>query len=724
MTRKSRQTSGARNRPESTEAGGHNLPERLAYSLGLALAVLVVVCRLSFPSEDAGTGSGALYVVLSLASAFLVALGGRGWLRSPRASIPFSALCLWLFLAAFRADYRFPAEILAWEWAAVGILAFTLARQVPWTGLMPWIALLSALAIAQSSLAVWQIAVDFPAMRRQYERSDPAFIEELRAIGIEPGTTGERLFRDRLYASEPFGAFGHPNSLAGLLVLVLPLIVATFFGARRPSARWLGALMTVLVLAALLLSKSRSAWLAVGLQALLAVCLGRWLLSRLPHPRLRLAGSILGLALLVGSLAALGKLDRLVVTESLKSLSYRIEWWRGSVPLIAGSPFFGVGLGNFAAQYPRHKLPFSSEEITDPHNFMIELAASGGLPAAILYLAALCLGLAAIWRNQNRVAEACREQTTLARLPHWWWVGSVAGLVLVLLLEPPGHFGLIGGAFALAAFGIIATISRGSDGVSPSALHAGAFLGVLGLHVHWLAAGGVGFPSLLLPCWILVATAAASPTPESAKATLARRLSIVGPLLLGTLFITTQYLPLVRRDQIRLTARMTNEAEQTKALCAEAEALPGDQAGWLRLAEWHFAVLASSKGSASRPRERQLEDYRAAQMAFSRAIALEPARAATFARLGDLHALASELGLDPEAAARRAEAWSAAVERYPNLASGRFQFGMALLATNRTDDAADQFRLALDLDRSPHPDKKLSPAQREAAQKYATPHSP
>ncbi len=43
--------------------------------------------------------------------------------------------------------------------------------------------------------------------------------------------------------------------------------------------------------------------------------------------------------------------------------------------------------GNFKSVYPHYKLPQASEEIGDPHNFMLEIAASVGLPGLLLFLA-------------------------------------------------------------------------------------------------------------------------------------------------------------------------------------------------------------------------------------------------------------------------------------------------------------------------------------------------
>ena len=79
--------------------------------------------------------------------------------------------------------------------------------------------LFRSLTASNAVVAVWQSAVSMPQMRRQFERRDPEFMRQVAAMGIAPGSAEEARFRDRLYSKEPYGTFGHPNSLAGLLAL-------------------------------------------------------------------------------------------------------------------------------------------------------------------------------------------------------------------------------------------------------------------------------------------------------------------------------------------------------------------------------------------------------------------------------------------------------------------------------------------------------------------------
>jgi hypothetical protein len=111
-----------------------------------------------------------------------------------------------------------------------------------------------------------------------------------------------------------------------------------------------------------------------------------------------------------------------VLTEALKSLQYRLEYWWSSLQVIKEAPVFGVGPGQFRQHYLVHKLPQSSEEIADPHNLLLDAWANGG----ILALIGLCWllfelirgpfkasGSVPAARNESGIAGAARVATAL-----------------------------------------------------------------------------------------------------------------------------------------------------------------------------------------------------------------------------------------------------------------------------------------------------------------------
>lgn len=705
-------------------------PFSAARYLGLSLATASMSARTLFPSEDAVEGSGITFLLVELVALLLLFLGTLE--RTVIQSVWSWVTACWLFFLAwiwfgsFFASYAFPAKMLAWEWTAVGGLYLAIRRESFRIGPRPFALALIVVGLTQSLYAGWQVTVEYPRLRQLYERRDPEFLEQMRGIGVTPGTVEEARFRDRLYSSEPYGGFGHPNSLAGLLVLTLPLVLAFVFLPLRggPVAGMGGLLALVVIAAALVITKSRSAWIGTFLSLALWSAIS-WSEGR----RLRRlvwiwGGTVTLLGCLVAAFFAAGILDRLVLSESFKSLQYRLEWWEGSVGVLREHPWRGVGFGNFASRYLAFKLPFSSEEIQDPHNFLLELACCAGIPAMVGYLGILVASLLELMAG----SKGAEEETLIAsakivRGAHsWWWIGTGMAGGLVYLLQPAGALGPMGLGIGLALLSLVAVVAAPDTWRLDQRLRRAIGCGVVGLHVHWLASGGVSFPALALPCWILLASghdgtkAKSFPAGGLRSPTFGGLGSVVLVILLAAglaVFVNSLYLPAQKRDQILASVRNYEEEEVGAVLDHAAQVFPDDQTGWNRLADWQLRRMA--RFGAVGKREEASRAYAAAEDALTRAIALEPNRSANHRKLGELYAEAARHGLDPGAGGKSVQAFGRAVDLYPNSAVRRWEYGVALDRVGEKQDARVQFRRALELDETPHPDKKLSSEQRRAA---------
>ena len=209
------------------------------------------------------------------------------------------------------------------------------------------------------------------------------------------------------------------NSLAG----VFGAVAGDAGGSdrQRPceaASGWLGMAVCLIPIAAcLLLTKSRSGYAAacVGIAGWL------WLLWQRQGDEFRIgwklpAAALAGVAVLLIS-AALAVEGPSVLGRASKSFGYRLQYWQSSLRMIADHPWFGCGPGNFQAAYTQYKLPEASEEIADPHNFLLEIWATAGIPAALAFLAVLgCF--------------ASRGQGSGARVSEELEIGQVGG-------EPP-----------------------------------------------------------------------------------------------------------------------------------------------------------------------------------------------------------------------------------------------------------------------------------------------
>ena len=164
----------------------------------------------------------------------------------------------------------------------------------------------------------------------------------------------------------PGGTFGNRNFLAHLMAIGTPLLVLLVLEARSQRRAALAATGLGLMVAAMVLTRSRAAWLGAVISTI--VMLGAWLIARhggrrvLALPRLRLAG----LAVAVAVLAALLLPNRLSwrsdspYRDTMRDLTnYREGSGRGrliqyanSLRLIGIDPVFGTGPGNWPVKYP------------------------------------------------------------------------------------------------------------------------------------------------------------------------------------------------------------------------------------------------------------------------------------------------------------------------------------------------------------------------------------
>ncbi len=251
---------------------------------------------------------------------------------------------------------------------------------------------------AMSFVGLEQVLVSLPANRAKYA-ADPESVLAEYGFDAPPGSPRRAQFEDRLNSPEPFANFALANSLASLLCLGVFLtggwltssILLDAATQKEKVLRWgsLAGLSIALLtqLNCLLLTRSRTAYLSMLL------ALGFWLILewmrgkvRLTGRTLRMVGGAVSAFVLVG-FGWLLTVDSLVFTEASKSISYRLEYWQATLAMIRQHAWTGVGLGNFQAYYPQYKLEQASEIIADPHNWVLDVAATLSVPIALLAVA-------------------------------------------------------------------------------------------------------------------------------------------------------------------------------------------------------------------------------------------------------------------------------------------------------------------------------------------------
>ena len=163
----------------------------------------------------------------------------------------------------------------------------------------------------------------------------------------------------------PGGTFGNRNFVAHIAAIGLPTLVWCTVTARRPFGALLGSLGAAVLAAALVLSRSRAAWLAVV--ASIIVLLVPMLASRKYWRGGMVGGRFarLSLAAAIGGMAAIALPNALnwnsespyldsargVVDYKKGSGRGRLAQYANSLDMALANPVFGVGPGNWPVEY-------------------------------------------------------------------------------------------------------------------------------------------------------------------------------------------------------------------------------------------------------------------------------------------------------------------------------------------------------------------------------------
>lgn len=223
----------------------------------------------------------------------------------------------------------------------------------------------------------------------------------LGAAGVEAWSALSDLAEYRKALSDPYlaqGIMGHKNFTSSAMALGVP--AAWYLNQRHSGAgRTLAVVVGLLSVATIVLLRTRSIWIGVGLWTLFA--LTQNLRSWKP-----LAGA-LTLALLVG--AALVAQPR-VRADLLDPTNLRIRevFWSHSLQMIDAAPWTGVGAGQWRIHFPGYGLrgmnPSVAEGVTAevrPHNDALWVTAEHGLPGLATWIL-LWGGLFIAWWRTRR----------------------------------------------------------------------------------------------------------------------------------------------------------------------------------------------------------------------------------------------------------------------------------------------------------------------------------
>ena len=249
----------------------------------------------------------------------------------------------------------------------------------------------------------------------------------------------------------PGGMLGNRNFIAHVAAMGLPILVWLSATARSSARALVGAAAILMLAAALVLSRTRAAWLALIIWALIVapvVWMRRDIIAASLAPRriLLLTG-----ALLTGVLLALlvpngldWKSDSPYLDSALGVVNYRegsgagrLKQYENSLKMARAHPVLGVGPGNWPAEYPGFAAR-SDPSILDangmtanpwPSSDWIAAIAERGVLASVALAALVALLLITAWRCWREESRPMRER-----------LGALAGGSVVLIGAIEGSF--------------------------------------------------------------------------------------------------------------------------------------------------------------------------------------------------------------------------------------------------------------------------------------------
>lgn len=197
--------------------------------------------------------------------------------------------------------------------------------------------------------------------------------------------------------------FSHPNIYAFYLVLLIGL--ALYVRSSRvirltPQVRTLISLYTPLLVAFLMLTKTRSAWMSCALMVLIyALRIDRRFLACFLVVPVLLAGnpSLLDRLTNITKATEVDSFSQLDESTRLNSFVWRQVLWESSIPAIMDKPLLGHGLESFKPSTPSF-FPLIGPQGIDGHNFYLQTAFEMGL----LGVLALVWLLGSIGRQVSR----------------------------------------------------------------------------------------------------------------------------------------------------------------------------------------------------------------------------------------------------------------------------------------------------------------------------------
>jgi O-antigen ligase len=513
---------------------------RCATFFGLAAMLTMAVLR---PADSVEVERGAALFLLPFAvltwccssMGFPVDAGAGGWVTGgwkQRREWLFDAfgwgLVVWLGVAvlSLRGTGNLREGVNEWWWWCTWLLLVVAGRRAMQERLATrgFMCLIVALTLGLSTFAAYQQWVSLPADRARYE-ADPDAVLQAADIVAPEGSPQRMIFEARLYGGGPTGTFALANSLAGFLVMGIPLSVGVILLAlkvpKTSGAVVVAGVVVCFSIMALVWTDSRSAnvSLLVGIATGCVQVLTIFFTSSVISKRLKPWLKTVWIAMFAVACTCTIAIAWIPAVWGLvpRSLAFRFQYWNATLRMVSESVWFGAAPGNFQQRYGRYRLEDASESIADPHNWLMELLASGGVLAGFLFLAAAVVGVVYLYRPERSGAQTKLVDVS-AGMGWCIGLGALFGFVAVFaywisIFQLPEFDAIMLAAAATVGvyLGLWRTVLGAKNAISPelasrseAMIDVWAVAAVTAIGVHLLASGGFTVPGVAVPMGILI----------------------------------------------------------------------------------------------------------------------------------------------------------------------------------------------------------------------------
>ena len=219
--------------------------------------------------------------------------------------------------------------------------------------------------------------------------------------------------------------YGNHNHLAGYLEMAIPVILGLFLLGYRTGKVFILSYLTLLTLAALILSLSRGGWigLLLGLTFMAIVLLTNRYFTR-KKLIAALAGGFLAAAFVVlASTPVVERIRTVMEKEEDSSFHSRMMVWGGVIEMIGDYPLLGTGPGTFETIFTQYQPPGLRCRFTMAHNDYLHFISEAGLPLIAVI----------IWMIIALYRKGFKKMQNPSRLVRGITVGAMTGITAILI---------------------------------------------------------------------------------------------------------------------------------------------------------------------------------------------------------------------------------------------------------------------------------------------------